>query len=42
LNGAERLWHFRIERLWRRRGAVGLSWSFLDYSRTTIATGVWH
>jgi uncharacterized protein len=39
--GAERLWHFHVERLWRRRGAVGLRWSFLDYSRTTSATGLW-
>ena len=39
--GAERLWHFHVERLWRRRGAVALSWSFLDYSRITSATGLW-
>jgi len=39
--GAERLWHFHVLRGWRRRAAAPLRWSFVDYSRTTLATGVW-
>lgn len=39
--GAERLWHFRVTRGWRRQGAASLRWSFLEYSRTTLATGHW-
>jgi predicted pyridoxine 5'-phosphate oxidase superfamily flavin-nucleotide-binding protein len=39
--GAERLWRFHVERGWRRRAALPLRWSFIDYSRTTLATGSW-
>jgi predicted pyridoxine 5'-phosphate oxidase superfamily flavin-nucleotide-binding protein len=39
--GAERLWRFHVVRGWRRRAATPLRWSFLEYSRTTAATGVW-
>jgi len=40
--GAERLWRFNVVRGWRRRAALPLRWSFVDYSRTTAATGLWH
>ena len=39
--GAERLWRFAIARAWRRPGATPLRWSFVGYSRTTAATGLW-
>ena len=39
--GAERLWRFQVTRGWRRRAATPLRWSFLEYSRTTAATGLW-
>ena len=39
--GAERLWRFAIVRAWRRRAATPLRWSFVGYSRTTAATGLW-
>ena len=39
--GAERLWRFHVTRGWRRRSATPLRWSFLEYSRTTAATGLW-
>ena len=39
--GSERLWSFHVERGWRRRIALPLRWSFIDYSRTTLATGTW-
>jgi predicted pyridoxine 5'-phosphate oxidase superfamily flavin-nucleotide-binding protein len=39
--GAERLWRFHVLRGWRRRAATSLRWSFIDYSRTTLATGHW-
>jgi uncharacterized protein len=38
--GAERLWRFHVTRGWRRRAATPLRWSFLEYSRTTAATGL--
>jgi len=41
VSGAERLWHFTVVRGWRRRAATPLRWSFVEYSRTTTATGVW-
>ena len=37
LRGAERLWRFHVSRGWRRRAAAPLRWSFVDYSRTTLA-----
>jgi uncharacterized protein len=39
--GAERLWRFHVVRGWRRRAASALRWSFVEYSRTTVATGLW-
>lgn len=38
--GAERQWRFEVVRGWRRRAAVALRWSFLDYSPATLGTGV--
>lgn len=40
--GAERLWTFQAARGWRRSTAATLRWQFVDYSRVTAATGVWH
>jgi uncharacterized protein len=39
--GAERLWRFNVARGWRRRAASPLRWSFVEYSRTSLATGLW-
>jgi uncharacterized protein len=41
LTGAERLWCFHIARGWRRKAALPFRWSFVDYSRTLIPTGLW-
>lgn len=41
LAGAERLWRFHVTRGWRRRSATRLRWSFIEYSRTTLQTGLW-
>jgi uncharacterized protein len=38
--GAERQWRFEVLRGWRRRAAVPLRWSFIDYSPATLGTGV--
>jgi hypothetical protein len=38
--GAERQWRFEVMRGWRRRAAVPLRWSFIDYSPATLGTGV--
>jgi predicted pyridoxine 5'-phosphate oxidase superfamily flavin-nucleotide-binding protein len=38
--GAERLWHFRVARGWRRKAAVPLRWSFVEYAPTTLQTGL--
>jgi uncharacterized protein len=40
--GAERLWRFRVARGWRRKAGSPLRWSFLEYARTTLQTGLWH
>ena len=42
ITGAERLWRFHVSRGWRRKAASPLRWSFVDYSCTTAATGLWH
>jgi uncharacterized protein len=42
ITGAERLWRFHVARGWRRKAASRLRWSFIDYSSTTAATGLWH
>jgi uncharacterized protein len=36
--GAERQWRFSVLRGWRRRAAVPLRWSFIDYSPATLGT----
>jgi predicted pyridoxine 5'-phosphate oxidase superfamily flavin-nucleotide-binding protein len=41
IDGAERLWTFRVTKGWRRRAATGLRWAFVDYSPATERTGVW-
>jgi len=38
--GAERLWHFRVAHGWRRKAAVPLRWSFVEYAPTTLQTGL--
>ncbi len=40
-SGAERLWRFHVIRGWRRSAVTRLRWSFVEYSRTTLQTGVW-
>jgi predicted pyridoxine 5'-phosphate oxidase superfamily flavin-nucleotide-binding protein len=40
--GAERLWRFDVARGWRRKAASPLRWSYVEYARTTIQTGLWH
>ena len=39
--GTQRSWSARIERGWRRHGALPFTWSFGDYAQTTLATGRW-
>lgn len=39
--GAERLWHFRVERGWFRPRAAALRGSFVDCSPVTLRTGTW-
>ena len=38
--GAERQWRFAVMRGWRRRAALPLRWSFIDYSPATLGTGL--
>ncbi len=38
--GVERQWRFAVVRGWRRRAAISLRWSFLEYSPATLGTGV--
>jgi uncharacterized protein len=38
--GAERLWRFHAARGWRRKAASPLRWSFVEYARTTLQTGL--
>ena len=40
VEGAERRWRLDLVRGWRRRAAVPLRWSFVDYSPATLGTGV--
>jgi predicted pyridoxine 5'-phosphate oxidase superfamily flavin-nucleotide-binding protein len=35
LPGAERSWRFHVTRAWRRRAALALDWTFLDFAPTT-------
>ncbi len=39
--GAERLWRFHVARVWRRKAALPLRWSLLEYAPTTLHTGLW-
>jgi len=39
--GAERLWRFHVARGWRRNADLPLRWAFVDYSPTTLHTGLW-
>ena len=39
--GAERLWRFHVARGWRRKAALPMRWSFLEYSPATAQTGTW-
>jgi predicted pyridoxine 5'-phosphate oxidase superfamily flavin-nucleotide-binding protein len=41
IEGAERSWRFHPTLAWRRRGAIPLRWSFVDYAPTTRRAGVW-
>jgi predicted pyridoxine 5'-phosphate oxidase superfamily flavin-nucleotide-binding protein len=41
IDGAERLWRFHVARGWRRKSASPLRWSFVEYARTTLQTGIW-
>ncbi|SEG57808.1 pyridoxamine 5'-phosphate oxidase family protein [Bosea lathyri] len=41
LEGAQRLWRFRVTRGWRHRHALALRWSAPDYAPTTLETGLW-
>ena len=41
IEGAERSWRFIPTRVWRRRGAIPLRWSFVDYAPTAWRAGVW-
>jgi predicted pyridoxine 5'-phosphate oxidase superfamily flavin-nucleotide-binding protein len=41
IEGAERLWCFRIVRAWFRPHAAALRGSFVEYSAVTLRTGVW-
>jgi len=38
--GVERQWRFAVTRGWRRRAALPLRWSFIDYSPATLGTEV--
>jgi uncharacterized protein len=42
ITGAERLWRFHVTHGVLRSAASPLRWSFIDYSRATAATGLWH
>ncbi len=41
LEGAQRLWRFRVERGWRRSAALPWRWSEAGFAPTTLATGAW-
>ena len=41
LDGAERLWRFRVKRGWRRPRALSLRWSAPEFAPTTLQTGLW-
>lgn len=41
VQGAERVWQFRIMRGWHRPRAAALRGAFIDYSPVTLRTGTW-
>uniref|UniRef100_A0A9E7ZQD4 Pyridoxamine 5'-phosphate oxidase family protein n=1 Tax=Bosea sp. NBC_00436 TaxID=2969620 RepID=A0A9E7ZQD4_9HYPH len=41
LDGAERLWRFRVKRGWRRAHALPLRWTEPEFAPTTLQTGLW-
>jgi hypothetical protein len=41
VEGAERVWRFRIVRGWHRSEAAALRGALLDYAPTTLSTGTW-
>ena len=41
IEGAERIWRFKVTRGWYRPRAAGLRGSFIDYSPVTLRTGTW-
>lgn len=41
VQGAERVWRFRVTRGWHRPSAAGLRGAFIDYSPVTLQTGTW-
>jgi hypothetical protein len=41
VQGAERIWQFRITRAWYRPRAAALRGAFIDYSPVTLRTGTW-
>ncbi|HEX3844800.1 MAG TPA: pyridoxamine 5'-phosphate oxidase family protein [Steroidobacteraceae bacterium] len=41
VEGAERVWQFRVTRAWYRPRAAALRGAFLDYSPVTLRTGTW-
>jgi uncharacterized protein len=41
LQGAERVWRFRVTRGWYRPGAAALRGALVDYSPVTLQTGTW-
>jgi len=41
VQGAERIWRFRVTRGWYRQRAAALRGVFIDYSPVTLRTGTW-
>lgn len=39
--GAQRLWQLKVQRVWRKTGALPLRWTLREYAPTTLATGTW-
>lgn len=39
--GAERLWHFEVQRGWYRERAAALRGAFVEYAPTTLRSGTW-
>jgi predicted pyridoxine 5'-phosphate oxidase superfamily flavin-nucleotide-binding protein len=41
LDGAQRLWRFRVRRVWRHKAALPFTWSAPEPAATTQETGTW-